>query len=65
MTALTESIFKKPQKTPDDQVDWLTICNIDDITKNTGVCADFKGKQVAINTDKARIDGELAQLMEA
>lgn len=28
--------------------DWLTICNIDDIAKNTGVCADFNGKQVAI-----------------
>ncbi|MFT5756517.1 MAG: nitrite reductase (NADH) small subunit [Alteromonadaceae bacterium] len=28
--------------------DWLTICNIADIAKNTGVCADFNGKQVAI-----------------
>lgn len=28
--------------------DWLTVCNIDDIAKNTGVCADFNGKQVAI-----------------
>jgi nitrite reductase (NADH) small subunit len=29
-------------------MDWLTICNINDIAKNTGVCADFNGKQVAI-----------------
>ena len=31
-----------------DKKDWLTICNITDIAKNTGVCADFNGKQVAI-----------------
>jgi len=28
--------------------DWLTICNIADIAKNTGVCAEFNDKQVAI-----------------
>jgi nitrite reductase (NADH) small subunit len=31
-----------------NNLDWLTICNINDIAKNTGVCADFNGKQVAI-----------------
>lgn len=38
------------EKTPESsqEIDWLTICNINDIVKNTGVCADFKGEQVAI-----------------
>ena len=36
-----------------DKKDWLTICNIDDIAKNTGVCADLNGKQVAIFHIKA------------
>jgi len=36
-----------------EKIDWLTICNIEDIAKNTGVCADFNGKQVAIFHIKA------------
>jgi len=36
-----------------EKKDWLTICNIQDIAKNTGVCADFNGKQVAIFHIKA------------
>lgn len=31
-----------------EKKDWLTICNIADIAKNTGVCADLNGKQVAV-----------------
>ena len=33
---------------PEVQPGWLTICKLSDIAKNTGVCADFNGKQVAI-----------------
>jgi len=28
--------------------DWVAICQLSDIAKNTGVCADFNGEQVAI-----------------
>jgi len=48
MTNTTESISNKSQELSTSEKDWLTICNIEDITKNTGVCADFNGKQVAI-----------------
>lgn len=41
MTTLTEGKSTK-------EIDWLTVCNITDIAKNTGVCAEFNGKQVAI-----------------
>lgn len=30
------------------QVNWETICNVSDISKNTGVCALHNGEQVAI-----------------
>ena len=48
MTTITESTPKEPRELSANNIDWLTICNIDDIAKNTGVCADFNGKQVAI-----------------
>ena len=44
MTNMSESKSKET----DTNLDWLTICNIADIAKNTGVCAKFNGKQVAI-----------------
>ncbi|WP_259337772.1 nitrite reductase small subunit NirD [Colwellia sp. RSH04] len=28
--------------------DWVAICQLSDIAKNTGVCAEFNGEQVAI-----------------
>jgi len=42
------SVAESKLKEADPKLDWLTICNIQDIAKNTGVCADFNGKQVAI-----------------
>lgn len=30
------------------QSTWITICELDDIPPNTGVCAELNGKQVAI-----------------
>ena len=47
MTNITENDTKQANKLSTNDK-WLTICNIDDIYKNTGVCADFNGKQVAI-----------------
>lgn len=44
MTSTIDTELKKMN----NQIDWLTICNINDIVKNTGVCADFNGKQVAV-----------------
>jgi nitrite reductase (NADH) small subunit len=41
---MSESISKEIET----NLDWLTICNIADIAKNTGVCAKFNDKQVAI-----------------
>lgn len=48
MTNTTESKSKQVNELTMNEHDWLTICNINDIAKNTGVCADFNGKQVAI-----------------
>ncbi len=31
-----------------DKTTWVDICPLSDIPKNTGVCADFNGQQVAI-----------------
>ena len=48
---MTNSATEKLEQTSDlsnTKKDWLTICHITDIAKNTGVCADFNGKQVAI-----------------
>lgn len=45
--------------------DWLTICHISDIAKNTGVCAEFNGKQVAIfHLKKASETGGTKHLSE-
>jgi len=34
---------------------WTTICTLDDIAPNSGVCADFNGKQVAVFHLKSRL----------
>jgi nitrite reductase (NADH) small subunit len=58
MTTLIESTSteSKSSESTSPVKDWLTICNITDIAKNTGVCADFNGKQVAIFHIKAASD---------
>jgi len=48
MTNITEDKSKEASGLSNNKLDWLTVCNIKDIAKNTGVCADFNGKQVAI-----------------
>lgn len=48
MTSITESTLTGSRELCSSKIDWLTICNLEDIVKNTGVCADFNGKQVAI-----------------
>ena len=53
MTNITESKAKEPSDLSNTKLDWLTICKLDDIAKNTGVCAEFNGKQVAIFHMKA------------
>jgi len=48
---MTNSIAYKSEQTSDlsnAKKAWLTICKIADIAKNTGVCAELNGKQVAI-----------------
>lgn len=48
MTNFTEATSTDSRALSSNKIDWLTVCNIDDIAKNTGVCADFNGKQVAV-----------------
>lgn len=51
MTTISESTMKKYRELSATKIDWLTSYNIDD--------------SVVVNIHKTRIDGELAQLMEA
>lgn len=48
MTNMTDSTSIDSRALSSNKIDWLTVCNIDDIAKNTGVCANFNGKQVAV-----------------
>lgn len=58
MINITEKKSNETRDLSNNKIDWLTICNIDDITKNTGVCADFNGKQVAIFHMKTLSDSD-------
>ncbi len=48
MIDIIENVSKESGEVSANKIDWLTVCKIEDITKNTGVCANFNGKQVAI-----------------
>ena len=38
---------------------WIDICSLDDIPKNTGVCAELAGKQVAVfHLNSAQTEGK-------
>lgn len=41
-------VASKAQINADDTLDWVSVCKLADIEKNTGVCAEFNGEQVAI-----------------
>ncbi|QBG37180.1 nitrite reductase small subunit NirD [Litorilituus sediminis] len=41
-------VASKAQIDADDALDWVSVCKLADIEKNTGVCAEFNGEQVAI-----------------
>jgi len=67
---MTNSIAYKSEQISEllsAEITWLTICNLTDIAKNTGVCAELNGKQVAIfhiqaasiSSDKNRGESEV------
>lgn len=60
MTNIIENTSKEMSELSKNKVDWLTICKIGDIAKNTGVCADFNGKQVAIFHMKTANNSDVA-----